>query len=65
MAIKMIVLGILQIATIYLTTFRQFLAVRNLFGLSMGGVYGDARPVLPSRSIPSHPSLQTRKAAAT
>ncbi len=34
--------GILQIATIYSTTFQQFLAVRSLFGLFMGGVYGNA-----------------------
>lgn len=34
--------GVLQIATIYSTTFQQFLAVRSLFGLFMGGVYGNA-----------------------
>lgn len=38
MVINMIVLGLLQIATIYSTTFQQFLAVRSLFGLFMGGV---------------------------
>ncbi|KAK3044539.1 hypothetical protein LTS18_000996, partial [Coniosporium uncinatum] len=42
MVINMIVLGILQIATIYSQTFQQFLAVRSLFGLFMGGVYGNA-----------------------
>ncbi|SMR51369.1 unnamed protein product [Zymoseptoria tritici ST99CH_1E4] len=42
MVINMIVLGILQIATIYSRTFGQFLAVRSLFGLFMGGVYGNA-----------------------
>lgn len=42
MVVNMIVLGILQIATIYSTTFQQFLAVRSLFGLFMGGVYGNA-----------------------
>ncbi|KAL4880677.1 major facilitator superfamily domain-containing protein [Aspergillus karnatakaensis] len=42
MVINMIVLGILQIATIYSGTFQQFLAVRSLFGLFMGGVYGNA-----------------------
>ena len=36
------VLGLLQIATIYAATFNQFLAVRSLFGLFMGGVYGTA-----------------------
>lgn len=35
-------MGILQIATIYSSTFQQFLAVRSLFGLFMGGVYGNA-----------------------
>lgn len=42
MVINMIVLGVLQIATIYSKTFNQFLAVRALFGLFMGGVYGNA-----------------------
>ncbi|KAF7189750.1 Carboxylic acid transporter protein-like [Pseudocercospora fuligena] len=42
MVLNMIILGILQIATIYSTTFGQFLAVRSLFGLFMGGVYGNA-----------------------
>ncbi|PLB39452.1 carboxylic acid transport protein [Aspergillus candidus] len=42
MVINMIVLGVLQIATIYSRTFSQFLAVRSLFGLFMGGVYGNA-----------------------
>jgi len=39
---NMIILGLLQIATIYSNTFQQFLAVRSLFGLFMGGVYGNA-----------------------
>jgi hypothetical protein len=38
MVFNMIVLGLLQIATIYSGTFQQFLAVRALFGLFMGGV---------------------------
>lgn len=38
MVVNMIVLGLLQIATIYCATFNQFLAVRSLFGLFMGGV---------------------------
>lgn len=38
MVINMWVLGLLQIATIYSYTFQQFLAVRSLFGLFMGGV---------------------------
>lgn len=42
MVINMIVLGLLQIATIYSQTFQEFLAVRSLFGLFMGGVYGNA-----------------------
>jgi hypothetical protein len=42
MVVNMIVLGVLQIATIYSGTFSQFLAVRSLFGLFMGGVYGNA-----------------------
>ncbi|KAI1474156.1 MFS general substrate transporter [Daldinia eschscholtzii] len=42
MVANLIFLGILQIATIYSATFQQFLAVRSLFGLFMGGVYGNA-----------------------
>ena len=42
MVLNMIILGLLQIATIYSSTFSQFLAVRSLFGLFMGGVYGNA-----------------------
>ncbi|KAF1952972.1 carboxylic acid transport protein-like protein [Byssothecium circinans] len=42
MVANMIILGLLQIATIYSATFQQFLAVRALFGLFMGGVYGNA-----------------------
>ncbi|KAF2469090.1 carboxylic acid transport protein [Lindgomyces ingoldianus] len=42
MVVNMIILGLLQIATIYAGTFQQFLAVRSLFGLFMGGVYGNA-----------------------
>jgi MFS family permease len=42
MVMNMIILGLLQIATIYSATFNQFLAVRALFGLFMGGVYGNA-----------------------
>jgi len=42
MVLNMIILGLLQVATIYCATFNQFLAVRSLFGLFMGGVYGNA-----------------------
>lgn len=38
MVVNMVVLGLLQIATIYSKTFNQFLGVRSLFGLFMGGV---------------------------
>ncbi|KAK7038170.1 MFS general substrate transporter [Favolaschia claudopus] len=42
MVVNMLVLGLLQVATIYCSTFQQFLGVRSLFGLFMGGVYGNA-----------------------
>ncbi|KAJ5090756.1 hypothetical protein N7532_009440 [Penicillium argentinense] len=42
MVLNMVILGVLQVATIYSYTFQQFLAVRSLFGLFMGGVYGNA-----------------------
>lgn len=45
---NMIILGVLQIATIYSTTFSQFLAVRSIFGLFMGGVYGNAIAMVKS-----------------
>lgn len=38
MVANMIILGVLQIATIYSNTFGAFLGVRALFGLFMGGV---------------------------
>jgi MFS family permease len=36
MVFNMLVLGLLQIATIYCKTFKEFLAVRSIFGLFMG-----------------------------
>ncbi|KAF2748553.1 carboxylic acid transport protein [Sporormia fimetaria CBS 119925] len=42
MVSNMIILGLLQVATIYCKTFSAFLGVRTLFGLFMGGVYGNA-----------------------
>lgn len=39
MVANMIILGVLQIGTIYSRNFSDFLAVRALFGLFMGGVY--------------------------
>ncbi|KAL2146542.1 hypothetical protein VTI28DRAFT_3432 [Corynascus sepedonium] len=42
MVANMIILGVLQIGTIYSRNFSDFLAVRALFGLFMGGVYGNA-----------------------
>ncbi|KAM7187169.1 Major facilitator superfamily domain containing protein [Naviculisporaceae sp. PSN 640] len=42
MVANMIILGLLQIGTIYASTFGAFLGVRALFGLFMGGVYGNA-----------------------
>ncbi|KAF1837160.1 carboxylic acid transport protein [Decorospora gaudefroyi] len=42
MVVNMVVLGLLQVATIYAATFEQFLGIRSLFGLFMGGVYGNA-----------------------
>ena len=42
MVVNMLILGLLQVATINCATFQQFLAVRSLFGLFMGGVYGNA-----------------------
>lgn len=52
MVFNMIILGILQIAIIYSATFGQFLAVRSLFGLFMGGVYGNAIAMVSHHEIP-------------
>ena len=38
MVVNMIVLGLLQVGTIYAGTYAQFVAVRSLFGIFMGGV---------------------------
>lgn len=42
LVLNMIVLGALQIATIYSRMFQEFLAVRGLFGLFTSGVYRNA-----------------------
>ncbi|KAN0060108.1 hypothetical protein ACQY0O_008081 [Thecaphora frezii] len=42
MVINMILIGLLQIATVYARTFNEFLAVRALFGIGMGGIWGGA-----------------------
>jgi MFS family permease len=42
LVVNMIILGFLQIGTIYSGDFETFLGVRALFGLFMGGVYGSA-----------------------
>lgn len=64
----MIILGVLQIATIYSTTFSQFLAVRSIFGLFMGGVYGNAIAMVktfsPSTS-PFYPSYSPQPPLTT
>ncbi|PWN43873.1 MFS general substrate transporter [Ceraceosorus guamensis] len=41
-AINMWLLGILQIATVYAESYGTFVAVRSLFGVAMGGVFGGA-----------------------
>lgn len=38
--INLALLSVLQVATGFVHSFQQFLAVRSLFGLAMGGVYG-------------------------
>ncbi len=59
MVVNMIVLGVLQIATIYSSTFSQFLAVRSLFGLFMGGVYGNAIAMALEHSPPDARGLMS------
>jgi MFS family permease len=38
MVFNMVILGLLQIATIFCPTYSSFIAVRAIFGLFMGGV---------------------------
>ncbi|ODV95190.1 hypothetical protein PACTADRAFT_42788 [Pachysolen tannophilus NRRL Y-2460] len=38
---NLILLSILQIATGFVNTYKQFLGVRSLFGIAMGGLYGN------------------------
>lgn len=59
MVVNMIILGVLQIATIYSQTFQQFLAVRSLFGLFMGGVYGNAMAMALEHCPYVYPSRPT------
>jgi MFS family permease len=42
MFFNMVALGLLQIGTIYSSSFLVFVVIRALFGLFMGGVYGNA-----------------------
>ncbi|SAM68120.1 probable carboxylic acid transport protein JEN1 [Ustilago bromivora] len=51
LVLNMWALGALQVASIYCRTYNEFLAVRALFGLFMGGVFGAASS-LAMESIP-------------
>ncbi|SPO37183.1 related to carboxylic acid transport protein [Pseudozyma flocculosa] len=42
MVINMFIIGALQVGTVYARTFNEFLAVRALFGIGMGGIWGGA-----------------------
>lgn len=42
MTLNLLMLGALQIGTIYAPSFQAFLAVRALFGIAMGGIWGSA-----------------------
>ena len=42
MVINMFIIGALQVATVYAHTYQEFLAVRSLFGIGMGGIWGGA-----------------------
>jgi len=42
MTLNMILLGALQVGSIYAPTFNTFLAIRALFGIAMGGIWGSA-----------------------
>lgn len=53
MVVNMLVLGLLQIATIYSKTFEQFLAVRSLFGKLDSIAYPDDYPLTEGRKVSS------------
>ncbi|KAK6199418.1 major facilitator superfamily domain-containing protein [Scheffersomyces amazonensis] len=38
--INLLLLSVIQIGTGFITTYKEFLAVRSLFGIAMGGLYG-------------------------
>lgn len=40
--VNLILMCILQVGTGFISTFKQFLGVRALFGIIMGGIYGNA-----------------------
>lgn len=40
MIINLIIIAALQLSTAYCATFKQFLGVRALFGIGMGGIWG-------------------------
>ena len=41
----MAIVGALSISTCYCETFSSFLAVRSLFGIAMGGIWGPAAAI--------------------
>lgn len=42
LVINLLVIAVLQLGTSFVETFQQFLAVRSLFGIAMGGIWGCA-----------------------
>lgn len=42
LVVNLLLMVVIQIGVSFITTFRQFLALRSLFGIVMGGIYGNA-----------------------
>lgn len=40
MIVNLVIVAILELATAFCTTYEQFLGVRSLFGIGMGGIWG-------------------------
>lgn len=45
LVVTMIIIGALSLATAYAKTFPQFLAVRALYGIAMGAIFGPASSI--------------------
>lgn len=55
MIVNLVIIAALQLATAYCATFDQFLGVRALFGIGMGGIWGLAASMGLESKHPNYP----------